>query len=485
MKRTLLHIILGCLITLAAAGQEVNLQQLVSSKRFEAAVAQAVNFTAADSANYQTMFTMGQAYDGLLKYRDAYGYFRHCFTMDTTSYDLLTNLARTATNLGRAKEAEQFYFRALAADSTDFYANYQLARLYQQTGDIEESLDRYDRLLEQYPGHTAILRNMGDIHYGIKNYFNASAFYSQAFEGNRENASLAHTLINTLFIASSVDMMGAAEYLAEALVACDTALYYNPGNQQIRQDKALGYYMGRKYAAADSIYTELLAEGDSTYTNLKYGGCARYYARNYYDAIDLLELAYKADTTVVDINILLGAALGRTYDRKRAYVLFDQAEEMMQPGEFLVNLLDNSRAETLVRDRRIREAIQIYYKMWLKIGQANLLHRMTLMTFKSKLSDYADATERQRALFLVALYCKTQLSEGNSDGLYSFHSILSQLQEDMFFRSVTEEPLLSPDGKRSTLKADTLREWLSKIPSERPKPPAPKPDADKSDGKTE
>ena len=107
-----------------------------------------------------------------------------------------------------------------------------------------------------------------------------------------------------------------------ALQVCDTALFYNPDNSQIRQSKGMALYMTKDYKQADSVYTDLLADGDSSFLNLKYAGAARYMSGHALDGVELLEKAYEIDSTDVETVMLYGASLGKTYDRKRAYELF-------------------------------------------------------------------------------------------------------------------------------------------------------------------
>ncbi len=460
MKRITL-ISLGCLITLATAGQERDWQQLVNGKQFAAVIEQAQTLTSADSANYATMFAVGQAYEGMLRYREAYRCFRHCFAMDSTSNELLNTLARTAVNLGRADDAEQFYQRVLANDSTDFYANFQLGRLYQQLGDYEKSLHKFEAMLVQYPEHVVILRNIGDNLVSLGDLGQAQMVYAMAYNRNRENASLAHTLINTMLrVSAQVPSMA-----IDALGVCDTALYYNPGNVLLRRDKAMACFISRQYATADSIYSGLVADGDSTYITLKYGGSSRYYAGLYMDAIEPLERAYRMDTTAADVNILLGAALGRTYDRNRAHQLFDQAEDLLKPDQTLSTLLVQSRADTYRRGGRMVEAMRLYYQLWLQSKKMEYLSNMENWAFAPALKGYASADIRQRNLFISFLYLYTYLEEGGSPKrLYRYRPLLSELYEDMFFRTVTEEPLLAPDGKKSTINVTEVRRLLNLLP---------------------
>ena len=87
--------------------------------------------------------------------------------------------------------------------------------------------------------------------------------------------------VNTLYRMG----VGSPDYILEGVAICDTALIYNPGNRQLLRSKALGLYMAKQFAQADSIYSGLLADGDSTYLTLKYGGASKYYAGLYMSRI--------------------------------------------------------------------------------------------------------------------------------------------------------------------------------------------------------
>jgi len=56
-------------------------------------------------------------------------------------------LARTATNLGKVAGAEHYFYKVLATDSSNFYANQQLARLYFQLGNYDKALEKYSYLI--------------------------------------------------------------------------------------------------------------------------------------------------------------------------------------------------------------------------------------------------------------------------------------------------------------------------------------------------
>lgn len=457
-NRLLLVWILSCLSIIGRAQLTHNIQELVNNKQYKSVIAQTGHLSSSDSANYPIMHAIGQAYEGLLKYNKAYAFYQYCLSMDTTNIDLLNTLARTAIQLGKATVAEKYFQKVLETDTSNFYANYQLARLYQQLGDYQEAIEKYNYLLEQDETNSALQRNIGDCYSRQENWTAAAAYYFSAYNHNRENAALASSTINSLLRIGG-------PYIEDALTICDTALYYNPGSRPLHQNKAMALYMNKEYAKADTIYTTLLAEGDSSYLTVKYGGASKYYAGFYLPSVNTLELAYKMDTTSAEVCLLLGSALGKTYDRKRAYTLLDKAEENMKPSPYLNNQLTLFRAETLQKDNRPQEATLLYYQAWQKNPKRiDLLMHIANINSASNINVYKSASDRQRGVFAQILYVTEFLKTGEKPkGLFIQRAFFKTLYEDMFFRNITEEPMLSPDGKKTSLSIYDLRSLIGRL----------------------
>ena len=461
-KCNLVTVLLLCCLIFPGNAQEFNWQDLVNRKQYAAVIARADSLTPADSSDYEVMNAIGQAYEGMLRYRQAYDYYRLCLCMDTTNLDILNTLARTATNLGKAKDAERYFHKVLAADSLNFYANYQLARLYFQLGEYERAVDTYEKLQARNEDNTALYRAIGDCYSRLEQYPSATIAYFQAYNLNRENAGLAGALVNTLY------RMGSPDYILEGVAICDTALIYNPGNRQLLRSKALGLYMAKQFAQADSIYSGLLADGDSTYLTLKYGGASKYYAGLYMPSVDILDMAYEQDTTSVEVCLLLGSALGKTYDRKRAYDLFDRAEKGLEPNRFLVNQLLAFRAETYQKDGRYKEASRLYYEAWKKNPERlDFLAAISHMYSEIDVSKFQSEEDRQRGLFILVLYMNESLKKKADERTMVFsRALLQSFYEDMFFRNVAEETMIDPDGKKSKISIVDLRNLINQLPEE-------------------
>lgn len=461
MHKFFLFVFASLLTTGWCRAQEPSLQDLLNSKQFDAVIARTGQLTAADSADYHTLYSIGQAHEGLLQYKKAFDLYEQCLQMDTTNVDMLNTLARTAINLGRATVAESYFQRVLERDTTNFYANYQLARMYQQVGDYEKAVDRYNYLLERDTTNTTLLRNKADCYNRMERYLSAVITYFKAYNYNRENAGLANTLINTM-LKSGDDTL-----LQDALALCDTALYYNPENRMLLRTKGMASFMNRKYEQADTLFSELLMDGDSIYNNLKYGGASKYYAGLTMASVDLLEKALAKDTSSVEVHLLLGGALGKTYDRARAYQLFDEAEELMQPPGYYTRLLKQSRAETLLRDNRRKEACILFYQLWEETRQPELLAKVAHQYYTANFANDWSTDEKERGLFFTITYIHHIIdNEKNINAVVFFRPYLQSLYDDMFFRTVSEQAMKAPDGKRSMLSVTDLRYLINRIPEE-------------------
>lgn len=285
----------------------------------------------------------------------------------------------------------------------------------------------------------------------------ALELYTRAMEINPENIRVASSLINSLLWKGDGKT---------ALQVCDTALYYNPDNRQIRQSQGMALYMTKNYLKADTVYSDLLAEGDSSFINLKYAGASRYMSGHAIDAVEPLELAYEIDSTDVETVLLYGATLGKTYDRKRAYQLFDQAEECMKPKKFYVNLLASFRGSTLERDGRFNEAEKVYYEAWKKDPtQLNLLYEINKHYWLRESEMFKDEKLLQKTLFSKYTYMTEMMKRKESkENLFGFRYFFEDLYQEAFFRNITELTMLAPDGKKSKLTMTDLQNVINQLP---------------------
>ena len=70
MKYTI--VLFFSILSFVAQAQNLSLQELVNRKQFPEVLARADSLTAADSASYTTMSAIGQAYEGMFRYKEAF-----------------------------------------------------------------------------------------------------------------------------------------------------------------------------------------------------------------------------------------------------------------------------------------------------------------------------------------------------------------------------------------------------------------------------
>ena len=462
--------IVGCLVFAQVnnnastdAGKHAQWRDYIEKKQFEKIIEQAGKLQQADSANFTTMSLLGQAYEGLLKYKDAYNSFKVCYELDSTRIEMLNSLARNASNIGKIGEAIIYYKQVLESDSANFYANYQLGRLYVTLDRYKEALKYYDNLLENDPENTTILRAKGDCYTSMDFSELALENYWAANRTNVENASLAAIVVNLML--SLID----PDDLDDAIEICDTALYYNPGHKGVRQKKAMVYYVQKKYDQANDVYSELLDDGDSSYMTLKYCGFSRYYARKWQSAIEPLEKAYEMDPAAVDVCLLLGITLGRTRDPEKAFEYFDRAELLLAPNPAFIRMLVIFKAEMYCKTGDCNQGAEMYYLYWEEgERQMSWLLNIDLCYRRKSLEDMTD-DERQRYLYIMFLHA-TELIENPSVQIMRMTtqnryvlSVLKKYDEEMFFRGADNLPMVLPNNIKTTLTKEKLKEIIGKV----------------------
>ncbi len=406
-----------------------------------------------------SLYTVAKQQEDQLLYREAYCNYVAALDVDSTDQAILKSAAQIAINLGRKEQAMQHLDAILKLDSLNFFAAYQQGRLFAINGNYDKALAIFGRLQQRDTTivNPILAKQMGDCYWKLENLSEATMCYIQGAYANPENVPLATSAINGLMRIGGL-------LLITANSICDSALIYNPDNHELLGSKGKLYFMNKQYADADSIYQRLLLLGDSSLTTLKYAGISRFYSGKYMDSVDMLETAYKHDSTDVETVLLLGSALGRTSDRERAFLLFDQAEDLMQPPALLVNLLFVSRGETLIRDGQLDKAITLFFDEWKKNKNRTDYLSQIVNIYSNQLSTYTSEEEKAKALYLKSLYISEQLRNNKSlRYCIYFRPFFQSLYEEAFFKHLKEIPMLSPDGKKNALAPEQLKFYIDTL----------------------
>ena len=186
------------------------------------------------------------------------------------------------------------------------------------------------------------------------------------------------------------------------------------------------------------------------------------------NALEPLEKAYLEDESAVDVCLFLGSTLGRTGDNKRAHELFDQAERLLQPNPAYVNLLMEFRGSAYYREGRYHEASPLLYTLWQINKRGDLLQNIWYCHGNTDVDKLNNDDERARSMFVNVLFATELIARKNNlqinpTTLKFVRIQLEKFRDEMFFRSMTEYPMIAPDNKRSTVTAERVQELIRQL----------------------
>lgn len=140
----------------------------------------------------------------------------------------------------------------------------------------------------------------------------------------------------------------------------------------------------------------------------------------------------------------------------------------MEPNRFLVNQLLVFRAETYQKDGKYKEASRLYYEAWKENpDRLDFLGAIARMYGEVDVSKFRNEEERRRGLFILILYMNESLKKKADERTLVFsRALLQSFYEDMFFRNVSEETVIDPDGKKSKVSIVDLRNLINQLPEE-------------------
>jgi hypothetical protein len=126
------------------------------------------------------------------------------------------------------------------------------------------------------------------------------------------------------------------------------------------------------------------------------------------------------------------------------------------------------RGSTYYRDGRYREASALLYPLWENSKRFDLLNNIWYCHANKEVSKLSNDDERARSMFVNVLFATELVARKNEYQINpsivdAIRTQLEQFRDEMFFRSMTEHPMIAPDNKKSTITAERLLELIQKL----------------------
>ena len=421
--------------------QDSSLQDKLRSKQYEKIIGLIPELSAADSANAGITNTIAQAYEGMMDYRNAYNWYKMNMP-ETKSIEYLLSIGKASMLLGRDGEAKGYFENAIAQDSTNFYARYQLGQIARAEENMDEAIDIFERLSFKYPANVNLHTTLADCYLRQKDGARAAYALLTAHKLNRENPDIAANLSNLILKIEAK--------ASDAVIVCDSTLRYTPNNKKLLFAKAMALYSNKDYEEADTIFSILLQKKDSSFTNLKYAGASRLGIQRYNAADSVLSAAYLADPAEVENAILYAKALSGTRQPEKSLSVLAQCDSLLLPQKAFVYEILKTKGDCVRQLKKYEEALNYYYDAYLLLPE----RKNILMIMGSMCRNLP----RDKSIFIMKEMTEVAKEQNQSlkpiGGMY--WTLLQEYQKELFFSNAKSTDIRSPKGKVSQIPFEEL-----------------------------
>lgn len=415
-----------------------------------------------DKQSIETLRRFSAAYMATHDFERAWAVLQVITKRDTTHLESLLDMAAVADEMGLTDSVVEALERASSVDTLDRYVSHRLAQAYMSSERWGEALATSERLLAADSTDAKAWGVSGQCYQGIAMNGQSMDCYMRALNLDRENSFHA---IRFLSILSKIGLP--TEFFAHAVSMCQEAMRANPRDRRLARLVGQYAFLAGLAPKADTIFMELLAQGDSSFVTLKYGGLtAQSVDNNGYRAHDLLLLAHQIDTTDVVTLLSLAQARYAIGHAKLAASDLDRLQKLISPDPYLLIKIELLSADIAGRTGApsgavIEHRYKAYNMMDRGLQKANLLAKIYKdLQIKREISE----RETQQLLFVSYLLATHHVLRGE---LTSFAPLLQttlrKAVEDSFFRGADQATMRSPDGKTSNISHDKINELIEQL----------------------
>jgi len=331
--------------------------------------------------NPDVLSEMAEGLSVLGNYHDATSYFRKAVKLQPGNLSLLAKLGRNYISLKDYKRAYNCFSDIYTLDSTNVYWNKQLAFCAFRTGNKNQAISLYEKVLKQNPRD-------------YSSYFNLI----RIFDKEKEAVKISSTI--------------------------EAGLNNFPGDVDFFGERAKFYFETKEYEPAKKDYENyFFVGGDSLYQNLMNYGISSYFAKDELKAISILEICVNqlANDPYVLFYLSLSHKKLNNFELSEAYM--NAAIEAATPA-YLPEMYHHL-GQIYGQQRKFKESIAALQK-------ANELDPTNV----EALFEIATTYEEYNSNKTLALnYYRIYLKEAGESGRNVNYALdrITRLKEEMFF----------------------------------------------------
>ncbi|MCX6281410.1 MAG: hypothetical protein NTU51_05560 [Bacteroidetes bacterium] len=306
------------------------LKTLIENYQYNDAVALAENLRSTDTSRTDILLPEGEAMLALFRFKEAESLFLLAWHADSSNLRIMNKLAGLYRQTGETEQAVHWYKKILAKDSLNESVCLQLAALYSQT---EDNLAAFKLLIPLYKYDSTsfyLLKQIGNVCQDLRKPDSALLFYYRALHVNPADAGVMVKAANILIRHKDYD---------SAVAITSRFMQENPKAFSVMRLNAYATYLLKDYPGSAERFRRSMRMGDNSKFTLKYLGLCRYKLEMYDSAVPSFRKAYVLDTTDVEVCFYYGVSAMRSFSTDTGLCYLQKTMRIIMPSEqFLLTL---------------------------------------------------------------------------------------------------------------------------------------------------
>lgn len=278
-------------------------------------------------------FLKGKAEKGVYKTMEAILSFQKSFDNDSTKWESLNEMAECYQLIGNYKKATNLYASLLLKTKNNIQLQLNAANFFNAIENYKTSIDIYKKLYRIDSTNIYIIRCMSKCYDNLKENEKAIGFYQKAIALNPYDAQSTNRLCNMYIALRKYD---------EAIKITEIYQRKDSSNQRINSTNAFIYYLKKNYTEASIRFGNCCKNKDSTFFTLKYLGISCYNNKQFEEAKNYLEKAFRIDSSDTQTCNYLGLSCYYSFYKLQAINYMKKSVELASPdSSYLASLYFN------------------------------------------------------------------------------------------------------------------------------------------------
>lgn len=335
----------------ATPAQQV--RDLISNYNYAEAIALSEKFLAADSGLGEVMLLEGQALEELFRFREAEALFMRAWRADSINFRIMNELAVLYRQMGETDQTIKWYRKILGLYPQNDFIILKLATTYSQTEEYRTALSLLLPLYSRDTSSFYVVRQIAGAYQELRKTDSALFFYYKARLLNPNDQGIMVKIANLLVRKKAYDT---------ALALTDDFMKSNPSVYNVLRLNAYAAYLLKDYPGSATRFRQSLRLGDRSKFTHKYLGLCRYKLEMYDSACPSFRKAWWMDTTDMELAFCYGVAATRALNIDTGIYYLNKTVGMAVPESQFLKSLYAELAGAYNQNQRCDTALDILLK---------------------------------------------------------------------------------------------------------------------------